>query len=169
LEDPRSDLSRRIELTGWSTVLLGFVCIALSAVQAVIPLLLRRLADVLDSADDPTRAMREAFAAGAGTGALVNGLFGASLIVIGFGVTRRALWSHRALELTGWASIVVLAILAKPTLAPFFALTGGRASPGTGLLAAAAGLVLAQVAAVLWFLRFWRRREVRDAFRSVGT
>jgi hypothetical protein len=155
-------------MTGWSTVLLGVICLALSAVQALIPPLLRRLADLTDSADDPSRAMREAWAAGAGTGALVNGLFGASLIVIGFGVTRRARWSHRALEATCWASIAVLAILAKPTLVPFFALAGKGASQGLGLILAAAGLVLAQVGAVLWFLRFWRKTEVREAFRRTG-
>lgn len=165
MDDSGSILARRIEMTGWSTILLGIVCLALSAVQAVAPLILHRLGELLDSTDDPSRAMREAWAAGAGTGALVNALFGISLIVTGFGVTRRARWSHRALEMTGWASIAVLAILAQPTLAPFFALTGQDTSHGLGFMLAAAGLVLAQLGAVLWFLRFWRRPEVRRAFR----
>jgi hypothetical protein len=64
-----------------------------------------------------------------------------------------------------WASIAVLAILAKPTLAPFFALTGGETGSGVGMLVASVVLLLAQIGAVLWFLRFWRKPEVRAAFR----
>ena len=151
-------------MTGWSTVLLGALCIALSAVQALAPLLLRRLDAMLASGDDPARAMRDAWSAGAGAGAIVNALFGVALIVIGFGVTRRLRWAHPALELSGWASIVVLAILAKPSLAPFFAMAGESESSGAGMVAVAVLLVLAQLGAVLWFLRFWRKAEVRDAF-----
>jgi hypothetical protein len=160
-----SALLRRIELTGWSTVLLGVVCVGLAAIQAVTPVLLRRFAAELDVADDPTREMREVFSAGAGIGAAVNGLFGAALVVIGIAVSRRARWSHLALELSCWASIAVLAVLAKPTLAPFFAMAGGNATAGSGMLVASAVLLVAQIAAVLWFLRFWRRPEVRAAFR----
>jgi hypothetical protein len=145
--------------------LLGVVCIALAAIQAVMPFLLDRIAAVLDATDDPTRAMREAYAAGAGAGAAVNGLFGAGLIVIGIGVSRRARWSHPALEVSCWASIAVLAILAKPTLAPFFAMAGDDATVGQGMLFVATGLLVAQGGAVVWFLRFWRRPEVRAAFR----
>ena len=160
-----SRLARRIELTGWSTVLLGVVCVVLALIQAVAPVLLRRFAAELDVAEDPTRAMREAFAAGAGIGAAVNGLFGAALIVIGIGVSRRARWAHTALMISCWSSIAVLAILAKPTLAPFFAVTGGNATTGSGMLVASAVLLVAQIAGVLWFLRFWRRPEVRAGFR----
>jgi hypothetical protein len=156
---------RQIELTGWSTVLLGALCITLAAIQAATPVLLARLAEVLDDGNDPTRSMREAWSAGAGTGAFVNGVFGAALIVIGVGVARRRRWAHRALEVSCWASIAVLAVLAKPTLAPFFALAGRDAVAGPGLLVAGVGLLLAQIAAVLWFLRFWRKPEVRAAFR----
>lgn len=152
-------------MTGWSTILLGALCIALSVVQAVAPLLLRRLDAILARGDDPSRTMRDAWSAGAGTGAIVNALFGVALIVIGFGVTRRSRWAHTALELSCWASIVVLAILAKPSLAPLFALAGEGASSGSGMVAVAVLLVLAQLVAVLWFLRFWRKAEVRDAFR----
>ena len=123
------------------------------------------MAEIVDVTDDPSHAAREAIAAGAGTGALVNGLFGAALIVIGLGVTRRARWAHRALEGSCWASIAVLVVLARPTLAPFFALSGDGAASSRGMLVAAAGLVLAQLGAVLWFLRFWRKPEVRAAFR----
>jgi hypothetical protein len=158
-------LERRIELTGWSTVVLGVVCVILAALEAVMPILLRRLAAELDVADDPTRAMREAFSAGAGTGAWANGLFGAALIVIGIAVSRRARWAHAALSIACWSSIAVLAILAKPTLAPLFAMTGREAAPGSGMLVAAAILLVAQIGAVLWFLRFWLRPEVRAAFR----
>jgi hypothetical protein len=160
-----SALSRRIELTGWSTVLLGAACIVLAVIQAVAPILLRRMAAELDVGDDPTRAMREVLAAGAGISAAVNGLFGAALVVVGVAVSRRARWAHRALLLTCWSSIAVLAILAKPTLAPFFAMAGEKTTGGFGMLVASATLLVAQIAAVLWFLRFWRRPEVRAAFR----
>jgi hypothetical protein len=159
-----SALARRIEMTGWSTVLLGVVCIALAAIQAVAPIVLRRFAAVLDDPDDPTRAMREAWSAGAGTGAWVNGLFGAALVVIGIAVWRRVRWAHPALTISCWASIAVLAILAKPTLDPFFAMVGDDASAGLGMLVASAVLLVAQIGAVLWFLRFWRKPEVREAF-----
>jgi hypothetical protein len=157
-------LARRLEMTGWSTVLLGIVCAVLAAIQALTPILLEHLAAALDAADDPTRAIRESWSAGAGTGAWVNGLFGAALIVIGIAVSRRARWAHGALTVSCWASIAVLAVLAKPTLAPFFAMAGGSETSG-GMLAAGAALLVAQVAAVLWFLRFWRKPEVREAFR----
>ncbi len=160
-----SALLRRIETTGWSTVLLGLVCVGLAAIQAVTPILLRRFAAVLDDPDDPTRAMREALAAGAGQGAWVNGLFGVALVVIGIAVWRRVRWAHLALTVSCWASIAVLAILARPTLAPFFALAGDGASTGLGMLVAAAVLLVAQIAGVFWFLRFWGRPEVREAFR----
>ena len=160
-----SALARRIELTGWSTVLLGVVCVFLAALQAVTPFLLRRFAAELDAVDDPTRAMREAFAAGSGIGAIVNGAFGAALVVIGLAVSRRARWAHRALTISCWSSIAVLVILAQPTLAPFFAMTEGSAGGGPGMLLASAVLLVAQIVAVLWFLRFWSRPEVRAAFR----
>jgi hypothetical protein len=158
-------LAKRIEMTGWSTVLLGVVCVALALIQAVTPILLRRFAAVLDAPDDPTRAMREAWSAGAGTGAWVNGLFGVVLVVIGIAVWRRARWAHPAMTTACWASIAVLAILAKPTLAPFFALAGGDETSGIGMLVAGVVLLFAQIGAVLWFLRFWSKPEVRAAFR----
>jgi len=160
-----SALARRIEMTGWSTILLGLVCVALAAIQAVAPILLRRFAAVLDDPDDPTRTMREAWTAGAGMGAWINGLFGVALVVIGIAVWRRARWAHPALTVSCWASIAVLAILAKPTLDPLFAMAGDGASAGLGMLVASAVLLVAQIAAVLWFLRFWRKAEVRGAFR----
>jgi len=160
-----SPLARRIEMTGWSTVLLGAICVVLAAIQAVAPILLRRFAVVLDAEGDSTRAMREAWSAGADIGAWVNGLFGAALVVIGLAVWRRVRWAHLALTISCWASIAVLAILAKPTLAPFFAMAGDDASTGMGMLVASAVLLVAQIGAVLWFLRFWRKSEVREAFR----
>jgi hypothetical protein len=160
-----STLSRRIELTGWSTVLLGLVCIVLALIQAAAPIVLRRLAAELDVADDPTRAMREVLAAGAGISAAINGLFGSALVVIGVAVSRRARWAHRALAISCWSSIAVLAVLAKPTMAPFFAMAGEKTTGGFGMLVASAGLVGAQIGAVLWFLRFWSRPDVRAAFR----
>jgi len=158
-------LARRIEMTGWSTVLLGVVCLALAALEAVTPIVLKRVSEMVDSSDDPLRAMRDAWSAGAAMGALVNAAFGAVVIVIGFGVVRRKRWAYPALEIACWASIAVLAILAKPTLAPFFALAGEGAGAGSGMIVASVVLLLAQIAAVLWFLRFWRKEEVRNAFR----
>ncbi len=158
-------LARRIETTGWSTVLLGLLCVVLAAVQAVAPILLSRLNAALDASEDPMRGVRDAWSAGAGAGAIVNGLFGIALIVIGVAVWRRARWAHAALTIACWASIAVLLVLAKPTLAPFFAMAGPDAGGGWGMLVASAALLLAQLLAVLWFLRFWRKPEVRDAFR----
>jgi hypothetical protein len=160
-----SSLARRIEMTGWSTVLLGLICVGLAAIQVVAPILLRRFASVLDDPDDPTRAMREAWAAGAGTGAWVNAVFGVALVVIGIAVWRRARWAHPALTVSCWVSIAVLAVLARPTLEPFFALAGDGASSGRAMLIASGLLLVAQIAGVLWFLRFWSKPEVRAAFR----
>ena len=55
--------------------------------------------------------------------------------------------------------------MAKPTLLPFFAMTGEDASSGWGMLVAAAVLLVAQIGGVVWFLKFWSRPEVCDAFR----
>ena len=149
------------------TVLKGHLCAFLAALQALSPLLLGPLDAMIDPSEDPTRAARAAFNAGAGLGAIVNALFGIVLIVIGVAIWRRIAWGHTALTLACWASIAVLAILAKPTLAPFFALAGGEAGAGegTGIIVTALVLLVAQVIAVLWFLRFWRRPDVRAAFR----
>ena len=35
--------ARRIEMTGWSTVVLGLVCVLLALIQAVAPVVLRRI------------------------------------------------------------------------------------------------------------------------------
>lgn len=158
-------LERKIEATGWSTVLLGVVCLGLAGLQAVLPRLLDILAASLDVQDDPTRAVREAWSSGAGGSAWVNAAFGLALIAVGFGVARRAGWAHRALTIASWGSIAVLLALARPTLAPFFAMAGGGESSPAALLVVAGVLLGAQIAAVLWFLRFWRKPEVREAFR----
>jgi len=158
-------VERRIEMTGWSTVLLGGLCLVVAAIQAVTPVLVKHLAQALEESDDPLRPVRDAWSAGAGTGAVVNGLFGAALFAIGIGVAGRRRWSHPALEGACWGSIVVLLVLAKPTLAPLFALAGKDATGGAGMVVAGVVLLVAQVVAVLWFLRFWRKPEVRAAFR----
>jgi hypothetical protein len=158
-------LVRKIEATGWSTVLLGAVCLGLAGLQAVVPMLLDSLAGSLDAQDDPMRAMREAWSSGAGGSAWVNAAFGVALVVIGVGAVRRARWAHPALTIASWGSIAVLLVLARPTLAPFFAMTGGGASSRAAMVVVAAGLLVAQIVAVLWFLKFWRRPEVREAFR----
>ena len=159
-----SALARRIEMIGWSTVVLGVVCIALALLQAVTPILFRRFAAVFDDPADPTRAMREAWSAGALLGAWLNGVFGAVLAIVGVAVARGARWAHGALTASCWASIAILAILAKPTLAPVFAMRGDGAAVGRSIFVASVALIVAQIVAVLWFLRFWRRPEVRAAF-----
>jgi hypothetical protein len=158
-------IARKIEATGWSTVVLGVVCVALAALQAVLPKILARLAASLAAEDDPMRSVREAWSAGAGEGALVNLVFGVGLIVVGLGVARRARWAYPALTAASWGSIAVLVVLAKPSVAPFLAMAGGGAAPRIGMLCVAFGLVVAQIAAVLWFLRFWRKPAVRESFR----
>ena len=161
-------LRRRIDWTGGSTVALGVVCFVLAVVQAAAPALLRSLTAGLTPAEDPGRALRDAWAEGAALSAAVNVAFGAALVVIGVGVTRRSRWAHPALELCGWASIAVLAILAKPSLAPFLVLAGGGPGARAAVVGAGAALVFAQVAAVVWFLRFWRRPDVRGEFRRLS-
>lgn len=163
---PGSKIARRIDVTGWSTVGLGALCVGLSVLQVAIPIVLLRLADTLDEAGNSGKALRDAWSADAGSSAALNALFGLALIVIGFAVSRRARWAHPALEITCWASVAVLALLARPSLAPFFVLAGRDSAPGMGMLVAAAGLLVLQIAAVLWFLRFWRKPEVRAAFRD---
>lgn len=159
---------RKIETTGWSTLGLGVVCVGLAAVQAIVPKILEGLAATLDSQDDPTRALREAWSSGAGESALINAAFGLVLMAIGFGVVRRARWAHAALTFASWSSIAVLLLLAKPSLAPFLAMAGGGRGARVAMVAVAAGLLVAQIVAVLWFLRFWRKPEVRAAFRESG-
>jgi len=163
-----SELRRRIDWAGGSTVALGLICFALAGVQAAAPALLRALGSELDPAEDPGRALREAWSEGAALSAAVNILFGAALVAIGLGVSRRARWAHPALELCGWLSIAVLAILAKPSLAPFLVLAGGERGARAAIVAVGASLVLAQVAAVVWFLRFWRRPDVRAEFGKLS-
>lgn len=159
-----SPLERRIEWTGSSSILLGVICLGIALLEAVVPALLRRLEPALGAGDDPTRALRESWSAGAPLSALLNGVFGVALVIVGFGVARRARWAHPALTIACWASIAVVVGLAKPTIDPFVALLG----PGTGAHAiawiAGGALVVAQVAAVIWFLRFWRTPEVRSSF-----
>jgi len=59
----------------------------------------------------------------------------------------------------------MLLAIAQPSLAPLFVLSGGDAVARAAVLAFAVVLFFAQVGAVVWFLRFWRREEVRAAFR----
>jgi hypothetical protein len=160
------DLPRRIELTGWSTVLLGALCLGLAALELAIPVLLRRLesASGFEGAAAISR-LREAFTEGAALAAAVNALFGAALVAVGAGVCRRAAWSHRALMHVGWASIPAVAVLAGPGVAPLLAMSESTAGSTALLLGASVVLLVLQVVAVLRFLRFWRRDEVRARFR----
>jgi hypothetical protein len=162
-DDP---LGRRITFTGWSTVLLGVVCLGLAGLELLIPVLLKRLADSGALETDPSfDRLRATFAAGAALSASVNAGFGIALAVVGAGVTRRARWSHPALTIVSWASIPALLLLARPGLAPLLALSDATADSSRALAAVSAVLLVLQVAAVLWFLRFWNRPEVRARFR----
>ena len=159
-------VARKIETTGWTTLLLGGLCLFVAGVQATAPPLLARLSEVLDTADDPTRGAREAWLSGAAQGAWLNGAFGVGLLVVGFAVARRLRWAHAALTAIGWLSIAGIVVLTKPTLAPLLVMAGVSTGARAITLSVTVLLVLAQIAALLWFLRFWRRPEVRRAFDS---
>jgi predicted permease len=162
-EDP---LARRVELTGWSTVLLGVVCLALAAFEIAIPVVLRRLdASGALEGDVALTRVREAFAAGAALSAALNGVLGAALVAVGWGVARRARWSHPALTAAAWASIPALLVLAGPGLDPLLAMSDTTAGSKRLLVVVSVVLAVLQAAAVLWFLRFWRRPDVRATFR----
>ena len=162
-DDP---LGRRIVFTGWSTVLLGAVCLGLAGLEVLIPVVLTRLANSgaleTDAAFDRLRA---SFVAGAALSAAVNAGFGAALGVVGAGVVRKVRWSHGALAVVSWASIPALVLLARPGLAPLLALSDATAHSSGALVGISVVLLVLQVGAVLWFLRFWNRPEVRDRFR----
>jgi hypothetical protein len=162
-DDP---LGRRIAVTGWSTVLLGAVCLGLAGLELLIPVLLTRLTDsgALES-DASFDRLRASFAAGAALSASVNAGFGLALGVVGVGISRRARWSHAALTFVSWASIPALVLLARPGLAPLLALSDSTAGSSLTLVIVSAILLVLQIAAVLWFLRFWKRPEVRARFR----
>lgn len=163
--EPATPIEKRVEMTGWSTVALGVVCLLLAAVEAIVPVLLRQLTAALAAGDTTAfRATREAFARGAGTSAAVNALFGVALSVVGFAVARRLRWAHPAMTASAWASIAAIAVIAGPSVAPVVAMAGGGAAARAWIYAVTAVLVAAQIAAVLWFLRFWRRRDVRALF-----
>jgi hypothetical protein len=159
-----STVVRKIETTGWTTLLLGGLCLFVAAIQGVAPRLLARLSEGLDAADDPTRGAREAWLAGAAQGAWLNGAFGAALIVVGFAVARRLRWGHAALTAVGWISIAGIVALTKPTIAPLLVMAGVSTGARVITWCVTALLLMAQIAALFWFLRFWRRPEVRRAF-----
>lgn len=159
------DTAARIDAAAWTVLVLGILCLVLGAFQAVIPFVLDRLAGALDDPADPMKPLRDALAAGAGVSALLNVVFGAAAIVVGIAVARRARWAHRAFVILCWGSLVILVGLAQPSLAPIFVMAGGRGSVRGTIGVIAVVLLVAQVVAVLWFLRFWRRDEVRAAFR----
>ena len=164
MSDPT--VARKIETTGWTTILLGGLCLFVAGVQATAPRLLAHLSEGLDVADDPTRGVREAWLAGAAQGAWLNGAFGAGLLVVGFAVVRRLRWGHVALTAAGWLSIAGIVALTKPTIAPLLVMAG--VSTGARMITwiVTVFLVVAQIAALIWFLRFWRRPEVRRAFED---
>jgi hypothetical protein len=162
-DDP---LARRIAITGWSTVVLGVVCLALAALELLIPALLARLADSgALQGDAGLDRLRASFAEGAVLSAAVNAGFGAALAVVGAAVARSVRWSHAALTVVSWASIPALVLLARPALAPLLAVSEATAGSSRALVTISAVLLVLQVAAVLWFLRFWNRAEVRARFR----
>jgi len=158
-------IGRRITVTGWSSVVLGLVCLGLAGLEVAIPLLLARLAagSALEG-DAALERLRTSFAEGAALSATVNAIFGAALVLVGGGVARKARWSHGALTIVTWASIPALVLLARPGLAPLLALSDTAAGSSGALVAISALLLVLQIAAVLWFLRFWNRPDVRARF-----
>lgn len=161
----REALARRVEMTGWSSLLLGLVCVALAAFEIAIPVLLRELADTPGlEGDQMLLRLSAAFSQGAALSAAVNAAFGVTLVVVGWCVARRRSWSHRALTALAWASIPAMAALAVPGVAPLLALGEETAGSTSLLVGASVVLVVLQAAAVLWFLRFWRRGDVRALF-----
>lgn len=158
-------LARRVELTGWSAFLLGVVCAGLAGLEVAIPVLLRRLAETPGLQEDAQLVrLGAAFSQGAALSAAVNAGFGAALVVVGWSVARRRPWSHSALTAVAWASIPAMALLAVPGVAPLLALGEATAGSKALLIVASAVLVLLQAVAVLGFLRFWRRSDVRALF-----
>jgi len=155
----------KIDAAASTVLILGVLSLALGAFQAIVPILLDRLAGSLDATDDPTRPLRDALASGSGLSATVNVVFGIAALVAGIGTLRRARFAHGAVTALCWGSIAMLLAIAQPSLAPLFVLSGGGAVARAAVLAFAVVLFLAQIGAVVWFLRFWRREEVRAAFR----
>ena len=161
----REGLERRVEMTGWSSLLLGLVCVALAVLEVAIPVLLRELADTPGlEGDQMLLRLGAAFAQGAALSAAVNVAFGLTLVFVGWSVARLRPWSHRALTAVSWASIPAMAALAVPSVAPLLALGEETAGSTTLLVGASVVLVVLQAVAVLWFLRFWRREDVRALF-----
>jgi hypothetical protein len=64
-----------------------------------------------------------------------------------------------------WASIPALILLARPGLAPLLALSDATAGSSRTIVIVSAILLVLQIAAVLWFLRFWNRADVLARFR----
>ena len=155
----------KIDAAASTVLILGVLSLALGAFQALVPILLDRLAGSLDATDDPTRPLRDALASGSGVSAAVNVVFGIAALVVGIGTLRRARLAHGAVTVLCWGSIAMLLAIAKPSLAPLLVLSGGGGWARLAVTVLAVALVAAQVAAVVWFLRFWRREEVRAAFR----
>ena len=160
----RNALVRRVELTGWSALLLGLVCMGLGGLEAAIPILLRRLAELPGLEDPALVRLGAAFSRGAALSAAVNTAFGVALIAVGWSVARLRRWAHAALTAVAWASIPAMALLAVPGVAPLLALAEETAGSTTILVLASVILVVLQAAAVVWFLRFWRREDVRALF-----
>ena len=161
----RESLVRRVEMTGWSALLLGIVCAGLAVLEVAIPILLRRLAAIPGLEEDPALTrLGAAFTQGAAVSAAVNGAFAAALVAVGWSVARRLRWSHAALTAVAWASIPAMAALAVPGIAPLLALSDGTAGSKRLLVLTSVILVALQAGAVFWFLRFWRREDVRALF-----
>ena len=156
----------KIDAAASTVLILGVLSLALGAFQAVVPPLLDHLAGSLDAADDPTRPLRDALASGSGLSAAFNLAFGAAALVAGVGTLRRARFAHRAVTILCWGSILMLVAIAKPSLAPLVVLSGGGSAARVAVTLLGVVLLSAQVGAVVWFLRFWRRDEVRAAVRG---
>jgi hypothetical protein len=142
------------------------MCLALAGLELLLPVLLARLATSgVFEGDAALDRLRVSFSEGAALSASVNAAFGAALVVVGAAVARFVRWSHPGLTVVSWASIPALVLLARPGLAPLLAVSETTAGSSRALVGISALLLVLQVAAVLWFLRFWNRPEVRERFR----
>jgi hypothetical protein len=155
----------KIDAAASTVLILGVLSVALGAFQAIVPAILDRLGGSFDTADDPTRPLREALASGSAMSAAFNLAFGIAALVTGIATLRRARFAHRAVTVLCWGSIAMLVAIAKPSLAPILVLSGDGPLARAGVFALAIVLLVAQIAAVVWFLKFWGREEVRSAFR----
>lgn len=167
MNDPR--VGRNIDRAGWSTLVLAAITLLLGGLQIVLPMLLLWMLEALRAGqpDTPASEIARLIRSSVPSG-LVNVAFGAALLAIGWGVTRRRAWSHPALHAAAWVSVAVILTQIKPGIG----MLGFLGSHSPAVQAVTAGVlvlfVAAQVAGVVVFVRFWIKPEVRAVFGRRG-